>query len=263
MTSSAGVNSSIPTVPFYPVQSSTVATTASTRPFVQQTLVPDGHDLGELSANFESAKPAASAVGYDPTGGWSFGTFQIASKTGTMALFLNYLKTALPQASALLENAGGSGGALQGTTAFKKAWQLLAADTKLGASFSQVQYGFIKTQHFDVLASKVLKDTGLNVAQRSVALQNVLWSVATQHGPKSSVISNALSGKDVSKMTDKQLIEAIYAERAAVDVNRRGMKVARYFPSSPPSIQANVLDRFDRELQLALSMLRREISIAQ
>jgi hypothetical protein len=263
MTSSAGVNSAVPKVPFYPSQSSLVATTANTRPFIQQTYVPDGHDLGELSAHFESAKPAASAIGYDITGGWSFGTFQIASKTGTMALFLNYLKTAQPQAYALLENAGGSSAALKGSKEFKKAWELLASDKTLGANFAQVQYGFIKTQHFDVLASKVLKDTGLNVAQRSVALQNVFWSVATQHGPKSSVISNALSGKDVSKMTDKQLIEAIYAERAAVDVNRRGVKVARYFPSSTPSIQANVLDRFDRELQLALSMLRKEISIAQ
>jgi hypothetical protein len=68
--------------------------------------------------------------------------------------------------------------------------------------------------------------------------------VATQHGPKSPVINNALDGKDVAGMTDRQIIEAIYAQRAAVVVNRRGKSVAKYFPGSRPNKQASVADRF-------------------
>jgi hypothetical protein len=263
MTGSAGVNSTIPKVPTYPVQLAEAISTQNVRPLVQQRTLAAGPDLGELSARFESAKPAASAIGYDSHGGWSYGTYQIASNTGTMALFLDYLRTTQPQAYALLDAAGGSTGAMRGTKEFKKAWADVASDRALQAGFAQAQYGFIKSQHFDVLAAKVLKDTGLDVGQRSVALQNVLWSVATQHGPKSSVISNALSGKDISKMTDRQIIEAIYAERGAVDINRHGVKVARYFPSSSAAIQASVLDRFVRELPMALGMLDREISAAQ
>jgi hypothetical protein len=263
MTGSTGVNSTVSKVLDYPLQLAQATTTASNRPLIQQAVVQHGHDLGELSARFESARPAASAIGYDSTGGWSYGTYQIASNTGTMALFLDYLRTAQPQAYALLDNAGGSRGAMQGTKEFKKAWESLASDRSLGATFAQTQYGFIKSGHFDVLATKVLKDTGLDVTSRSVALQNVLWSVATQHGAKSSLITNALNGKDPSTMTDKQIIEAIYAERSAVDVNRRGVKVARYFPSSTPAVQAAVIDRFSRELPLALAMLDKEVGAAK
>jgi hypothetical protein len=41
------------------------------------------------------------------------------------------------------------------------------------------------------------------------------------------------------------------------------VKVARYFPSSTPAVQAAVLDRFARELPMAIGMLSREISAAQ
>jgi hypothetical protein len=263
MTGSTGVNSTVSKVLDYPLLLAQATTTATNRPLIHQAGVQNGHDLGELSARFESARPAASAIGYDSTGGWSYGTYQIASNTGTMALFLDYLRVAQPEAYALLEKAGGSKAAMQGTREFKNAWQSLAADRTLGAAFVQAQYGFIKSGHYDVLAEKVLKDTGLDVTQRSVALQNVLWSVATQHGAASTVISNALSGKDVSNMTDKQIIEAIYAERSAVVVNRRGVKVAKYFPSSSQGVQTAVLDRFTRELSLALVMLDKEVSKAQ
>jgi hypothetical protein len=204
--------------------------------------IPPSKNLGEPSAQFESPRSASAAIGYDSTGGWSYGVFQIASNTGTMALFLNYLKTTNPKASALLEAAGGSAGAMRGTQDFKKAWQSLAVDVGLKSGFEQAQYGFIKSQHFDKLSAKVQKDTGLNVEARSVALQNVLWSVATQHGPKSTVISNALKGLDAARMTDSQIIDAIFAERGAVDTNSLGVKFARYFPSSTPSIQRSVLD---------------------
>jgi hypothetical protein len=263
MPSSLSVNSTVPQIPNLTVQLPRTMASANVKPLAHQPDVHTGHDLGELSAWFESARSAAGAIGYDLHGGWSYGTYQIASNTGTMAQFLDYLRTAQPQAYALLDAAGGSSGAMKGSKEFKKAWETLASDRSLRAGFAAAQYGFIKTQHFDVLAAKVYKDTGLDVGQRSVALQNVFWSVVTQHGENSSVIRNALRGKDVSKMTDRQIIEAIYAERGAVDINRHGVKVARYFPSSTPAVQAAVLDRLARELPMAIGMLSREISAAQ
>jgi hypothetical protein len=150
------------------------------RPRTQQPEASTGPDLSVLSARHES-KGDWGAIGYDSKGGWSYGRFQIATNSGTMALFLDYLKTEQPQAYALLQRAGGSAAAMQGRAEFKDTWRALAADKDLKAGFAQAQYGFIKTQHFDVLAAKVQKDTGLDVGQRSVALQNVVWSVAVQH----------------------------------------------------------------------------------
>jgi hypothetical protein len=64
-------------------------------------------------------------------------------------------------------------------------------------------------------------------------------------------------------MTDAQIIDAIYAERAAVDTNKYGVKVMRYFPSSTPAVQAAVLHRFELERADALEMLDRETREAQ
>jgi hypothetical protein len=50
-----------------------------------------GSGLGKLSAKFESSKEGPSAIGYDTKGGTSYGTYQIASKTGTMSEFVAFL----------------------------------------------------------------------------------------------------------------------------------------------------------------------------
>jgi hypothetical protein len=50
-------------------------------------------ELGFLSERFEASSAGSLAIGYDSTGGTSYGKYQIASKTGTMTAFLNFLKS--------------------------------------------------------------------------------------------------------------------------------------------------------------------------
>ncbi|MBA4357411.1 MAG: hypothetical protein C0405_06760, partial [Desulfovibrio sp.] len=49
---------------------------------------PDTKGLGSMAALFESGDKGAAAIGYDRTGGTSYGTFQISSRAGTMNRFL-------------------------------------------------------------------------------------------------------------------------------------------------------------------------------
>jgi hypothetical protein len=44
--------------------------------------------IGKLSATFESGTAGVNAIGYDKNGGTSYGTYQIASKPGTMKEFI-------------------------------------------------------------------------------------------------------------------------------------------------------------------------------
>jgi len=61
-------------------------------PPVTTTLLPE---LGSLNGRYESSGNPG-AIGCDKTGGWSYGTYQLATKRGTFAGFLAFLKTTYP-----------------------------------------------------------------------------------------------------------------------------------------------------------------------
>jgi hypothetical protein len=196
--------------------------------------------LGGLSAQFESnGRP--DSVGRDSTGGPSYGTYQIATKTGTFDKFMGWLQGSNPAAAKALQEAGGAAGAKAGTPQFVAAWKGLARD----AGFAQSQHDFIKSTHFDPLVQK-LAGKGLDVTKRSKGLQDVIWSTAVQHGGGTDVVESALAkiGKPPEKVTDAELTSAIYAER-------RGR-----FGSSTKAVQASVMNRFNDEERLAQVSIR-------
>lgn len=73
--------------------------------------------LGALSEKFES-KGDPGAIGVDSTGGPSYGQYQIATKTGTMASFLKFLARTNAGFASKLEAAGGNAGATSKSAAF-------------------------------------------------------------------------------------------------------------------------------------------------
>lgn len=198
------------------------------------------HRLGKLSEKFES-KGDPGAIGNDSTGGFSYGTYQIASKTGSINAFLEFLQTHAPDFYNSLIAAGGSQGAKDGTIEFKSTWKKLAEDEK----FDQMQYQFIKQKFYDVQVS-LLDKIGLDVEQRSEALKNVVWSTAVQHGAHTNLIKEALSGKEAATLSDKQIINAIYDERSKVD---------EHFRNSTDNVKESVKIRFAQERHDALVML--------
>ena len=62
--------------------------------------------MGRLSARFESGGDGIAAIGYDRTGGTSYGKYQIASRVGSMKSFLNFLDGEAPDIAQRLRKAG-------------------------------------------------------------------------------------------------------------------------------------------------------------
>ena len=198
--------------------------------------------LGALSAKFES-NGNAGAIGEDRTGGPSYGAYQIATRTGTMASFLAFLERARPDFAARLAAAGGEAAARAKAPGFVAAWKGLAADP----SFLSAQHGFVRLTHYDPFVKRVETDLRILVNRRSSALQNVAWSTAVQHGPANSIFRNALQPNDAAnRRDDANIIRAVYAERS---------KVEKYFVNSTAAVQQAVKARFARELTDALAML--------
>jgi LysM repeat protein len=204
--------------------------------------------LGELSAKYETGGrgPGTVSTGSGDPGGVSYGSYQMATKMGTVARFVG--QTGFQWAKDFQ-------GLTPGTAPFTACWKRIATDQT--DAFQRAQHAFIKKSHYDLLAAKILADDGLDVNTRSRALQDVVWSTAVQHGGATSIIHKAygnVTGKPSDADFDKQLIRAIYAERG----RRKADGNLAYFSKSSPGVQSGVANRFKNEQQDALAMLAKE-----
>ena len=200
---------------------------------------PTNQTLGNLAKKYESSgNPATIARTKGDIGGASYGTYQITQ--GTMPGFISYLKSTNNPLAGIL------GGIQIATKQFDNAWESAAAQNG-GKTLAAAEEGFIKQSHFDPVVASVKKSTGVDLSKRSNAVQQVVWSVGVQHGSGGAprLIKNA---GITNKMTDEQIIRAIYRERSA----NNGMK---YFPSSSASVRAGVVGRFKKEEKDAISLL--------
>lgn len=196
-----------------------------------------GGTLGSLSKKYESGSAGAGTIANNAGdwGGKSYGTYQIATNTGTMNSFMKYLQ----RTNSRIYN--GLGRYSIGSSGFDQAWkQLAAADPE----FEKLQHNFIKGSHYDPVVQN-LRGLGLDINNRSSALQNAVWSMGVQHGSGGATGIFKAAGI-TNNMSDRDIIIKIYNER---------MKVDKYFSRSSASIKASVKRRFQNELQDALRML--------
>jgi len=197
--------------------------------------------LGQLSRKFESnGRPGA--IGFDTKGGFSYGTYQIATRTGTMDKFLAFLAEQFPAFSQKLGAAGGAIAALAGSGAFKDAWIGLAVDP----AFADAQHKYIAATHYEPFAKRLLDKQRLDLDTRTVVLRDVAWSVAVQHGPANKVFDAALLNKDAGMLADAKIVPLVYGERSNVE---------KYFSSSTAQVKEALVARFTEELELAMSRL--------
>lgn len=233
------------TKPLPPITPPPVKTATSVAGAIGQALA---DALGELSAKYETGGrgPGTVSTGSGDPGGVSYGSYQMATKMGTVQRFVS---------QAGFQWADDFKGLTAGTAPFTACWKRIA--TEQTAAFQSAQHAFIKKSHYDLLAAKILAEDGLDVNTRSRALQDVVWSTAVQHGGASSMVHKALANvksKPSDPGFDKELICAIYAERGRKKPD--GNLV--YFSKSSPSVQAGVAKRFKNEEQDALAMLAKE-----
>ena len=209
--------------------------------------IPDGGtgDLGSYVKRFESGSRGPAAIGYDSTGGTSYGTYQLASKTGTLAKFLEYVKA--------------SGGDFGRQLAENMAKVKLNTNSQKGAGpdlwkqFAQVQggealhkleAGFIKKTHYTPALSKISDPEAKALIEKDRGLQEALWSTSVQHGPGNATkgaggIFNKTFRAGISA---EDWLKAIYAKRGT------------QFGSSSPDVRRSVLDRFKTELPIVLGL---------
>jgi len=193
-------------------------------------------DLGKVSERYES-NGNASAIGYDTTGGWSWGAYQIATLTGTFKNYMSFCKVRYPDIHSELASVGGEPAFKAGgrDSAAAAKWKAL----KSNSNFLPSQHDFIQATHFDKLVAKIKNNTGLDICDGThcYGLQDAIWSISVQHGPGSSIPIKGINAVGVGA-SDPQIISAIYDERDRVDV---------YFKRSTAAVRASVANRFRQE----------------
>lgn len=188
--------------------------------------------LGGLSQKYESSGDPG-AIGYDSTGGFSYGTYQLAH---------NNAQRFVEQSPYAQEFAG----IPFNSVAFRNKWKEIARKDPQG--FNQAQEQYIARTHFEPLAAKAAQ-AGLDLGRRSPVLSEVIFSTGVQHGAGTDVVNRALErvGNDAS---DAEIIKAIYQERWGG---------GQRFANSTPQVRQAVYNRFfgkNGELATALNQLQ-------
>jgi len=220
-----------------------------------ETVVVTAHRLGDLSMYWETlphlrpdqeARAAAivSSGRGDPRGGVSYGAWQLSSKTGDVAVFLQ--NEGLPWA----DRFDGMNPMEQGGE-FGKTWKLVAAEDPI--EFFDAQHMYIQRTHYDPLVQHVLNATGVDINSLSGAVQDVVWSISVNHGgPGATTIVNGaieyLQGDAKTNWSvtgyDEALIDQLYVARAQYVTNYAD-------PSNVPAL----INRYTLERQDALRLL--------
>lgn len=204
----------------------------------------DESGIGKLSARFESGGDGIAAIGYDSTGGTSYGKYQIASRVGSMKSFLDFLDGEAPDLSKRLRKAGPANtGSRRG--GMPNEWRAIAKEQP--ERFEQLQEAFIHESHYKPALNAIEKSTGIDSSSLSAAMREVIWSTAVQHGPAGAARifakADGLSGKSTEAAYERKLIDNVYNLRAG------------QFGSSTRQVREAVQNRFRQEKQLALNML--------
>ncbi|MBO4369516.1 MAG: hypothetical protein J5803_05400 [Desulfovibrio sp.] len=204
----------------------------------------ESEGLGVLSAQFESGKDGIAAIGYDGTGGTSYGKYQIASKVGTMKDFLAFCDTEAPDIASRLRHSGPANtGSRRG--AMPNTWKAIAEEQP--ERFEALQEAFAKKSHYEPALASIVQRTGLSEETLSPAMREVIWSTAIQHGPAgaSKIFARAdgMSGSPNDPNYERNMINNVYKIRAG------------QFGSSTEAVRAAVQNRFKKEKLLALNML--------
>ena len=220
--------------------------------------IPDGGtgDLGSYVQKFESGSTGPSAVGWDSTGGTSYGTYQIASKNGTMAKFLEYAKEKGGEFGKKLAEAMSKGDIDTGSKNGygPDIWKQFA-EVDGGKALHKLEQGFIKQTHYDAAYNQIADPEAKALIDRDRGLREALWSTAIQHGPGSARKGNGAVGV-FSKtfkpgITAEEWLTAIYEKRGT------------QFGRSTPQVQQSVKNRFKNELPIVLGLSKTSLALPE
>lgn len=167
----------------------------------------------EIGASYD---PGIIATTPGDPGGKSYGMYMFASNAGVPHDFAEWCKksdkSVYRDIGETLDSAYHRGGDGCGAY-FDAAWQDMANTYK--GTFGQAQYDYTKDKFYNKVVSLVESSvSGFDIDEYSVALKNVFWSRAVQHGPSDacSFIKRAFDSLGgFANQPEGDLISAIYA----------------------------------------------------
>ncbi len=169
--------------------------------------------LGVLSAKYESnGDPAVISSGQGDAGGVSYGAYQFSSVYDIPKAFFRWLiETQYDTVIGWrLSNAYDVDHGYGDT--FNKEWKAVAAEK--GDYFLKLQRAYVRTKYYNPAAS-ALRSMGFEVNNYTIALKNVVWSRALQHGVSGAMTVFGRAFEKIGGFTghsEDKLIEAIYGE---------------------------------------------------
>lgn len=190
--------------------------------------------IGILSEKYEGGGPATISTGEgDPVGGISYGTYQLATNTGSVRAFVDWL---LNRGGV----AAGYGAMLDrfepGTLEFSNQWLWLANNCP---EWGELQDDYVKPRYYDAALTTAIEE-GLT-ADLPDALQAVLFSNAIQHGPY-------WAGRLLAESYDPDPATWI---RNVYDTKLTDMS----WSSGAPTLRPGLFNRWENEKQDALTLL--------
>lgn len=200
--------------------------------------------VGSIAEFFESGGRGVNTIstGKGDHGGVSYGKHQLASKNGSMAAFLKSKEAA--------QFSSQFAGLTPGSKEFNDAYAKLASGEN-SSDFAKAQKQYIDRTHFEPTKNNVTKSTGIDIANRSKALNEAVYSTSVQYGAGggSSLLKKAWKdlGPDAD---DATLISKLQDyKQANVDTN---------FKSSSADMRAGVAKRAGQEKEMLLRVLEAE-----
>jgi hypothetical protein len=187
--------------------------------------------LGDTSEKFESARrgPGTISNGKGDNGGKSYGSFQLSLNAGTLNDFL--------ESQTHGHYASQFKGIELGSSSFDKKWKELAVSDP---QFKENQYLFIKESHYERQMQN-LQQSGLELAKRGPAVQDMVWSTATQYGNlttpiiQKTILEAGLKESQISQLSDLELITKVQQYKKD--------HVPEHFANSSPEIQKNLQEQ--------------------
>lgn len=200
--------------------------------------------LVETVMRFETSGRGSNTAIYDnvsPSAGMSYGIFQmiVLKNCGedTLHGFVRWLKNKDKDVYADLHPHLST--ACYDNSAFKKAW--LKAASKYKKRFDELQINYMKSFKWPMIYDPIKKQIGVDLNERSWAIQAAAMSRITQHGPSSAV--RCFTETYRKGITDKEWIRKIYDKSYSIAA-ANGVNLHSRLKVEEPKMLLEMLDKY-------------------
>lgn len=195
--------------------------------------------LGYATAHEENGGAGISAIGWDSTGGTSYGTWQLSSRRGSYQEWLAHLTTYGEQGKAIAKELAAAGPPDTGSKSGPAVQTYRRLASQFPQLFEQSQREYLLASHYQPALSRLPAALQEQIAS-DPSLSEMLFSTSVQHrGAGAARILNKAWHEGQSR---EDLIRSVYQLRAGD------------FPSSTRQVQKAVSERFAREADLIANM---------